>query len=113
MAEELKDPWVSERMKAASLECSYEKKWQLFLFSPVISSGVEKAFDNSNQREDATSQLLEKRRVVIARATYSHLLLQQRSAKMRIKDNSLLSRMLTKEDVDRRQTDRPVFIAID
>lgn len=66
---------------------------------------MEKAFDNSDRREDATSQLLEKRRIVIARATYSHLLLQQRSAKMRIKDNSLLSKMLTKEDVDGSRTD--------
>lgn len=78
-----------------------------FFFFPrgKKSSGVEKAFDNSDQREDATSQLLEKRRTVIARATYSHLLLQQRSAKMRIKDNSLLSEMLTKEDVDGSRTD--------
>lgn len=106
MAEELKGPWVSERMKAASLECSYEKRWQLvFFISPARSSGVEKAFDDSDQREDATSQLLEKRRIVIARATYSHLLLRQRSAKMRIKDNSPFSKMLTKEDGDGSRTD--------
>lgn len=59
MAEELKDPWVSERMKAVSLECSYEKRWQLFFFFPrVIELSGE---DNSDRREDATSQLLEKR----------------------------------------------------
>lgn len=66
---------------------------------------MKKAFDDSDQREDATSQPLEKRRIVIARATCSHLLLRQRSAGMRIKGNPLLSKVLTKEDVDGSRTD--------